>query len=148
MGYVSWCYLSYRYSDGIYIQGVPKKCIHILAADNSIVYFFFTDWTHWTEWWQPDLTLKKGNLFSNATGSMKTQWKCKDNLGGSLTKNYQHELLSLELEISLKLMELFRTSIRSVPEDHVHRQALERKKEYWKPLKEVQECLCGKLVVR
>ena len=66
----------------------------------------------------------------------------------SLTKNHQHELLSLELEISLKLMELLRTSIRSIPEDHVHRQALERKKEYWKPLKEVQESLCGKLVVR
>ncbi|KAK9499476.1 hypothetical protein O3M35_002507 [Rhynocoris fuscipes] len=53
---------------------------------------------------------------------MKMQQKCKDNLRGSLTKNHLHELQSLELEISLKLMELFRTSIRTVPEDHVHRQ--------------------------
>ena len=41
---------------------------------------------------------------------MKTQLKCKDNLGGSFKKNHQRDLPSLELEISLKLMELFRMS--------------------------------------
>lgn len=39
---------------------------------------------------------------------------------------HQHDLPSLELEISLKLMELFRMSTRNVPEDQGHRQAPER----------------------
>ncbi|MEN2495849.1 MAG: hypothetical protein MHMPM18_000436 [Marteilia pararefringens] len=51
--------------------------------------------------------------------------KFKDKLRGSLSKNHQDELLSLVLEISLKLMELFKKFIRSDPEEHVHRQALE-----------------------
>ena len=53
---------------------------------------------------------------------MKTQLKCKDYLGGRFRQNHQGELASVELEISLKLMELFRTSTRSVPGDHENRQ--------------------------
>ena len=55
------------------------------------------------------------------------QLKCKDNLEGNFKENLQHELPSLELEISLKPMELFRTYINSVPEDQEHHQILLRK---------------------
>lgn len=57
------------------------------------------------------------------------QLKCKDNFEGSFRKNPQQELPSLELEINVKLMELFRTSTRSVSEEHGHRRAPRRKQE-------------------
>lgn len=55
------------------------------------------------------------------------QLKCKDILGGSFKKNHQQELPSLELEISLRLMELFRTSTRSVLEEDQRGSAVELK---------------------
>lgn len=46
------------------------------------------------------------NATGNATGSMKTKLKYKDNLGVSFIKNHQHQLPSLELEIHLQRLEL------------------------------------------
>lgn len=37
-----------------YVQGGPKPSILTSAADNSIVWFFFADETHWNSRWQPD----------------------------------------------------------------------------------------------
>lgn len=54
------------------------------------------------------------------------QFKRKDNLEGSFRKSRQP---SQGLDINLKLMEQFRTSTRSVPEEHGHRRAPQRKQE-------------------
>ena len=79
---------------------------------------------------------------------MKMQLKCKENLEGNFKEILQRDLPSFELEISLKPMELFRTFINSVPEDHEHHEDLHRKKECWKVFSEVRESLYDRLVVR
>ena len=56
-------------------------------------------------------------MFLNATGGMKMQFKCKDNLKGCFKKNHLLELPSFELEISFKPMELLIMSPKSILED-------------------------------
>ena len=70
------------------------------------------------------------------------------NLERNFKENLRHELPSLELKISLKPMELFRTYINSVPEDEEHHQILIRKKEFWNVFSEVRGSLYDRLVVR
>lgn len=54
---------------------------------------------------------------------VKKHSKYKYSLGESFKLVQQHNLLSLEIEISVKMTELFRISTRSVPEFHEYRHA-------------------------
>lgn len=60
---------------------------------------------------------------------MKIQLNCEDNLRGSFKQIYRRYLLSLELEINLKPVELFTMSTGRVPEDHEHRQTPQTNRE-------------------
>lgn len=96
-----------------------------MAADNSFACFLLQ---------MKPIGIDDGSQTSlgrkeSATGSMRMLLKCKDNLDDSFRKNPQQELPSLELEINLKLMKLFRKSTRSIPEEHGCQRAPQRKLE-------------------
>ena len=111
---------------------------------------------------EDDMLMDQLNAFGNHLGTewVRVAWRAdrftmifqydklfEDNSGKNF-KNLRRELPSLEIEISLKLMELFKTFTNSVPEDHEHQQAPLRKKEYWKGFSKVRESLYDRLLVR
>lgn len=69
---------------------------------------------------------------------MKTSKKCKDSLEDSLTDITQRDASFHASEISLEQIELFKTFVNNIQEDHAQRPTPQKKNSCWKLSTDVQ----------